>query len=215
MKTTVETVDQVTVKLTVEVEPARVKKAFDVAARELAKQVNLPGFRPGKAPRKLLEQRFGQGVIAQQAMEDSLSDFYAEALQAEEITPVAQPEVDVETFDEKEGCTFTAEVEVRPDFEAPDHTGIQVAYPQWDVSDEEVDEQLDQLRERFAEVDEVDRAAQTGDYVTLDLKVFVDGEELTDSNVEDAMYEIGSQGVTPKLDEELVKSLAARTPKAE
>lgn len=208
MKTTVETVDQVTVKLTVEVEPARVKKAFDVAARELAKQVNLPGFRPGKAPRKLLEQRFGQGVIAQQAMEDSLSDFYAEALQSEEITPVAQPEVDVETFDEKEGCTFTAEVEVRPDFEAPDHTGIQVSYPQWDVSDEEIDEQLDQLRERFAEVDEVERAAQTGDYVTLNLKVFVDGEELTDSNVEDAMYEIGSQGVTPKLDEELVDRMA-------
>lgn len=208
MKTTVETVDPVTVKLTVEVEPARVKKAFDAAARELAKQVSLPGFRPGKAPRRLLEQRFGEGVIAQQAMEDALSDYYAEALQAEEITPVAQPEVDVQTFDETEGCTFTAEVEVRPEFDAPDHTGIQVSFPQWDVDDEAVDEQLDQLRERFAEVDEVDRAAQTGDYVTLDLEVVVDGEALTDSNVEDALYEVGSQGVTPKLDEELVDRMA-------
>lgn len=208
MKTTVETIDPVTVKLTVEVEPARVKKAFDVAAKELAKQVSLPGFRPGKAPRKLLEQRFGQGAIAQAAMEDSLSDYYAEALQAEDITPVAQPEVDVETFDESEGCTFTAQVEIRPEFEAPDHTGIQVAYPQWDVDDEAVDEQLEQLRERFAEVDEVERPAQTGDYVTLDLKVVVDGEELTDSNVEDALYEVGSEGVTPKLDEELVDRMA-------
>jgi trigger factor len=208
MKTTVENVDQVTVKLTVEVEPARVKKAFDVAAKELAKQVNLPGFRPGKAPRRLLEQRFGQGVIAQQAMEDSLSDFYAEALQAEELSPVAQPEVDVETFDESDGCTFTAEVQVRPEFEAPDHTGIQVSFPQWDVDDEDVDAQLGELRERFAEVDEVERAAQTGDYVTLDLSVSVDGEELTDSSVEDALYEVGSGGVTPKLDEELVDRMA-------
>ena len=208
MKTTVETIDPVTVKLTVEVEPARVKKAFDVAAKELAKQVSLPGFRPGKAPRKLLEQRLGSGVIAQQAMEDSLSDYYAEALEAEELAPVAQPEVDVQSFDESEGCTFTAQVEVRPEFDAPDHTGIQVAFPQWDVDDEDVDAQLEQLRERFAEVDEVERPAQTGDYVTLDLKVVVDGEELTDSNVEDALYEVGSQGVTPKLDEELVDRMA-------
>ncbi len=208
MKTTVETVDPVTVKLTVEVEPQRVKKAFDAAAKEIAKQVNLPGFRPGKAPRRLLEQRLGDGVIAQQAMENSLSDFYAEALQAEEITPVAQPEVDVETFDESEGCTFTAEVEVRPEFDPPDHTGIQVSFPQWDVDDEAVEEQLGQMRERFAEVDEVDRPARNGDYVTLDLQVFVDGEELTDSAVEDALYEVGSGGVTPKLDEELVDRVA-------
>lgn len=208
MKTTVETVDPVTVKLTVEVEPQRVQKAFDAAAKEIAKQVNLPGFRPGKAPRRLLEQRLGDGVIAQQAMENSLSDYYAEALQAEEITPVAQPEVDVETFDESEGCTFTAEVEVRPEFDPPDHSGIQVSFPQWDIDDEDVEEQLGQMRERFAEVDEVDRPAKAGDYVTLDLQVFVGGEELTESAVEDALYEVGSGGVTPKLDDELVDRVA-------
>jgi trigger factor len=204
MKTTVETVDPVTVKLTVEVEPARVKKAFDAAARELAKQVNLPGFRPGKAPRRLLEQRFGEGVIAQTALENSLNDYFLEALQSEEIIAVATPEVDVQTFDENDGCTFTAQVEVRPEFDPPDHTGIQVSFPQWDVEDEDVDKHLDQLRERFAEVDEVDRAAGDGDYVTLDLQVFVDGEELESAHVEDALYQVGSGGVTPKLDEELV-----------
>jgi trigger factor len=204
VKTSVETLDPTKVKLTVEVEPKRVKQAFDRAARELAKQVQLPGFRPGKAPRRLLEQRFGDGVIAQTAMEDSLSDYYVEALRELELDVVSQPEVDVETFDEKEGCTFTATVEIRPTFDPPDHEGIDVTFPEWDVDDEEVDEQLEQMRDRFAEVDEVEREAATGDLVTLSLRVEIDGEELESANVEDALYEIGSQGVTPKLDEELV-----------
>ena len=204
MKTSVESLDPVQVKLTVEVEPKRVKKAFDAAARELAKQVEIPGFRKGKAPRRLLEQRFGEGVVAQQAMENALSDYYVEALEKEEIAAVAQPEVDVETFDEDEGCTFTATIEVRPEVEVPDHTGISVTFPEWDVDDDEVEAQLEQMRERFAEVEEVDRAARDGDLVTIDLRVEVDGEELEGARVEDALYEIGSQGVTPKLDEELI-----------
>lgn len=204
MKTTVETLDPVKVKLTVEVEPKRVKQAFDAAARELAKQVSIPGFRPGKAPRRLLEQRFGQGAIAQQAMENSLSDYYAEALQAEDITPVAQPEVDIESFTEAEGCTFTATVEVRPEVELPDHTGVEVEFPAWDVDDAKIDEQLEQMRERFAEVEVVERAAEDGDLITIDLDVEVDGEQLDGAHVEDALYEIGSGGVTPKLDEEAV-----------
>jgi trigger factor len=208
VKTSVETLDPVKVKLTVEVEPKRVKQAFDRAARELAKQVSLPGFRPGKAPRRLLEQRFGQGAIAQAAMEDALSDYYVEALRAEDIDPVAQPEVDVESFDEQDGAVFTATVEVRPTFDAPDHTGISMSWPEWDVDDTEVDEQLETLRDRFAEVDEVERAAKKGDLITIDLKVEVDGEELEAATVEDALYEIGSGGVTPKLDEDAVGTAA-------
>jgi trigger factor len=204
VKTSVETLDPVKVKLTVEVEPKRVKQAFDRAARELAKQVNIPGFRPGKAPRRLLEQRFGEGVIAQTAMEDALTDYYVEALEQEEIAAVSQPEVEVETFDEEEGATFTATVEVRPSFEPPDHTGITVGFPDWEVDDDAVEEQLGQLRERFAELEEVERAARTGDYVTIDLTFEIDGEEVEDAAVEDAMYEVGSEGVTPQLDEEIV-----------
>jgi len=204
MKTTVEALDEVKVKLTVEVEPARVKKAFDAAARELAKQVALPGFRPGKAPRKLLEQRLGKGAIAQQAMENSLTEFYVEAVQAEKLDPVAMPEVDVKLFDEDEGCTFDATVEIRPEIEVPDHAGIAVTFPEWDVPDADVDERIEQLRTRFAEVDEVDRPAKQGDFVTIDFRVEVDGEEVEDAHVEDALYEVGSGGVTPRLDEELV-----------
>ena len=211
VKTSVETLEPAKVKLTVEIEPERVKKACDKAARELAKQVSIPGFRPGKAPRRLIEQRFGEGVIAQAAMEESLSEYYAEALQAEELDPVAQPEVDVERFDESEGASFTATVEVRPSIEPPDHTGIEVAHPEWEVTEDEIDEQLASLRERFSEVDEVDRAAEDGDLITLDLDVEVDGAALEDATVEDALYEIGSRGVTPKLDEEAVGKVAGDT----
>lgn len=204
MKTSVETIDPVQVKLTVEVEPTRVKKAFDQAARELAKQVDLPGFRKGKVPRKLLEQRFGSGVVAQQAMEAALNDYYVEALRSEELDPVAQPEVDVDTFDEQEGCTFTATVQVRPTFDPPDHTGIGVTFPDWELTDDDIDEQLQAMRERFAEVDEVDRPAADGDLVTIDIAVTVDGEQVESAQVEDALYEIGSGGVTPKLDEDIL-----------
>ncbi|MFO7961275.1 MAG: trigger factor [Nitriliruptoraceae bacterium] len=211
MKTSTETIDPVQVKLTVEVEPKRVKQAFDRAARELAKQVDLPGFRKGKVPRRLLEQRFGSGVIAQTAMEDALSGYYAEAVQAEDLQPIAQPEVDVETFDETEGCVFTATVQIRPTFDPPDHTGIGVSFPEWDVDDGEVDQQLETMRERFAEVDEVERSATLGDLVTIDLEVEVGGVELEDATVEDALYEVGSEGVTPKLDEEVVGKAAGDT----
>jgi trigger factor len=211
VKTSVETLDPVQVKLTVEVEPKRVKQAFDRAARELAKQVNLPGFRPGKVPRRLLEQRFGSEAIAQTAMDSALSDYYVEALQREQLDPVGPPEVDVDAFDEAEGCTFTATVQVRPTIDPPEPTGIEVAFPEWDVTDEDVDEQLTSLRERFSEVDEVDRAAEAGDLITIDLRVEIDGEELESARVEDALYEIGSAGVTPLLDEEAVGKQAGDT----
>jgi trigger factor len=204
VKTSVETLDPVQVKLTIEVEPPRVKQAFDRAARELAKQVNVPGFRPGKAPRRIIEQRIGQGAIAQQALEDSLTDYYLEAVEAEDVTPVGQPDVDIEAFTEAEGCTFTATIEVRPELDLPDHTGVAVTFPEWDVDDAAIDEQLEQMRERFAEVEVVERAAAGGDLVTIDLAVEIDGTELESARVEDALYEIGSGGVTPKLDDELI-----------
>lgn len=204
MKTTVEEVDPVTVKLTVEVEPPRVQKAFEQAAREIAKQVSLPGFRPGKAPRKLIEQKVGSGAIAQQAMESSLTDYYLEALQQEELVAVSQPDIEMEAFGEDEGCRFEAELEVRPDFDPPDHDGISVTFPDWDVADEQVEGQVEQLRERFSEVEEVHRAADTGDYVTVDIRVEIDGEVIEGGDIEDALYEVGTGGVTPALDEEIV-----------
>ncbi|MDP9022391.1 MAG: trigger factor [Actinomycetota bacterium] len=203
MKTTLERLGDTTVKLTVEVEPERVSKAFDEAARDISQQVEIRGFRKGKAPRRLIEARLGKGVIAQHAMEESLSAFYAEAVREEHLAPVAPPEIDVQTFTEDEGCAFEATVEVRPQIDLPDHEGIEVTFPEWDVTDEEVRDRLDDMRQRFAELEEVDRPAAVGDYVTIDLSVFKDGEPIEGAAAEDAFYEVGSGGVTPRLDEEL------------
>lgn len=212
MKTSVETIDATSVKLTAEIDPDEVRKAFNEAAKHVARDLTIPGFRKGKVPRKVLEQHVGKGAIAQHAMEDHLSQWYAEAVAQEELAVVSQPDLDLKTFDEKEGASFEATVQIRPEFEPPDHTGISIAYPEWDVTDEAIDEELEALRDRFAEVDETDRPVEgAGDYVTLDLSVELDGEPLESAQVTDALYEVGSAGVTPKLDEELIGKSAGDT----
>ena len=198
--TAVERIDEVSVKLTVEAAPERVRAAFDRAARRIAKDVNVPGFRKGKAPRRIIEQQVGTAAIAQTALDDALQEFFVEALQTTELDTVARPEVDVTRFDEQEGCAFTVTVEVRPEVELSDHRGITVTHPDWQVPDADVDAQLEQLREQFAEVQVVERAAAAGDLVTLDLRLSVDGVEVESARVDGALYEVGSGGVTPELD---------------
>ena len=198
--TDVERIDDVSVKLTVEAAPDRVRAAFDRAARLIAKDFNVPGFRKGKAPRRVVEQRVGTAAIAQAAMDEALQEFFVEALQATELDTVARPQLDVTRFDEEEGCAFTVTVEVRPEITLADHRGITVTHPEWQVPDADVDAQLTQLREQFADVEVVERAAAAGDLITLDLRLAVDGSEIESARVEGALYEIGSGGVTPELD---------------
>jgi trigger factor len=198
--TTVDRIDDVSVKLTVEAAPERVRAAFDRAARTIAKDVNVPGFRKGKAPRRVVEQRVGTAAIAQAALDEALQEFFVEALQVTELDTVARPEVDVTRFDEAEGCAFTVTVEVRPEIALADHHGITVSHPEWQVPESEVDAQLERLREQFAEVEVVERPAAAGDLITLDLRLSVDGTEVESARVEGALYEVGSGGVTPELD---------------
>jgi trigger factor len=206
--TAVERIDDVSVKLTVEAAPERVRAAFDRAARRIAKDVNVPGFRKGKAPRRIIEQQFGTAAIAQTALDDALQEFFVEALRTTELDTVARPEVDVTRFDEQEGCAFTVTVEVRPEVELADHRGITVTHPEWQVPDADVDAQLAQLREQFAEVQVVERPAAAGDLVTLDLRLSVDGVEVESARVDGALYEVGSGGVTPELDRRALGSSA-------
>ena len=198
--TDVERIDDVTVKLTVEAAPERVRAAFDRAARSLARDISVPGFRKGKAPRRVIEQRVGTAAIAQTAMDEALQEFFVEALRTTELDTVARPQVDVERFDESEGCAFTVTVEVRPEVVLADHRGITVTHPEWQVPDADVDSQLDRLREQFAEVEVVERAAAAGDLITIDLRLAVDGVEIESARVDGALYEVGSGGVTPELD---------------
>jgi len=206
--TTIERLDEVSVRLTVEASPERVQQAFDRAARSIAKEVNVPGFRRGKAPRRVIEQRVGTAAIAQAALDDALQAFYVEALRAEELDTVAPPSLDVTHFDEEHGCTFTATVEVRPVIELADHAGIRVSFPAWQADPADVDAQIERIREQFAEVEVVERAAKAGDLVTIDLRLSVDGAELEDARAEGALYEVGSGGVTPELDRRVVGASA-------
>jgi trigger factor len=198
--TTVERLDDVTVKVTVEAAPERVKSAFDRAARELSKDVNVPGFRKGKAPRRVIEQRVGTAALAQAALDDALQDFYVEALRGEELDVVARPQIDVTHFDEEHGCSFTLTVEVRPQIELSDHHGISVTHPDWQAPSEQIDAQIEAIRQQFAEVEVVERAAAAGDLITIDLRLAIEGVEIESARADGALYEVGSGGVTPELD---------------
>ena len=190
MKTTVERIDDTTVKLQVTVDAARVDEAIDAAAQEVAQEVKVPGFRPGKAPRKVLERRVGKEALLSEAARHSLPAFYREAVEGEDIQVVGQPEFDVETFEDGKDATFTAQVEVRPDVEIPDYVGLQIPHPDWEVTDGEVDEQVEALRERFAELETVERPAQIGDQVVVSVTAARGGEVLEDVSEEDVLYEV-------------------------
>ena len=195
MKTTVERVDDTTVKLSVTVEADRVGQAIDHAAGHLSSQVKVPGFRPGRVPRRVLETRLGKETLVQEAVREFLPQFYAEAAQAEQLDVVGPPEFDLETFEDGKDAAFTATVEVRPEFDVPDFAGLQVPHPDWEVTDEEVDNQLDALRERFAELETVERPAVAGDYVVVTVEGTHNGERVDVVSAEDLLYQI------PTLDE--------------
>ncbi len=167
MKTTVERVDDVTVKLSITVEAARVSEAVEHAFAHLAADVKVPGFRPGRVPRKVLERRVGRDTIVSEAVREFLPVFYSEAVEAEGLDVVASPELDVERFADGEDAAFTATVEVRPELQLPDLAALSVAHPEWEVTDTEVDAQVEGLRERFAELETVERGAEVGDFVVV------------------------------------------------
>lgn len=209
MKTSVERIDDTTVKLTVTVEAKRVDAAFAEAARHLAADMKVPGFRPGRVPRKVLERRLGTTAIAQHAVRDALPALYNEAVEAEDIDPVGPPEFDVETFEEGTEGVFTAEVAVRPEFEVPDFVGREITHPEWEVTDEEIDEQLDALRDRFAELATVERPVQAGDHVRITVTGEKDGEPDAEASGEDILYEVNDPSVSDaELDRQLIGSEA-------
>jgi len=209
VKTTVERVDDTTVKLSVSVEAARVDAAIDEAARELAAQVKIPGFRPGRVPRRVLESRLGRDAVLQEAVRDALPLFYTEALETTDLAVVSAPEFDVATFADGQDAEFTATVEVRPDFDVPDYAGLEVEFPEWEVTDEELGEQLDALRERFADVETVSRPARPGDLALITLRGEWNGKTIDEVTQEDTLYEVGDPGVGERaMDRELVGASA-------
>jgi trigger factor len=190
VKTTVERVDDTTVKLSVTVEADRVGHAIDEAATRLSTQVKVPGFRPGRVPRRVLETRLGKEALVQEAVRDALPQFYAEAASSEQLDVVGPPDFDLDTFEDGKDAEFSATVEVRPEFEVPDYQGLQIAHPEWEVTDDDISDQLDALRDRFAELETVERAVEQGDYVVVTVVGERDGERLDEVSAEDLLYQV-------------------------
>jgi trigger factor len=203
MKATVEPLEGNKVKLSVEVEELEFDKAVDAALRKVAREVRIPGFRPGKAPRKLIEARMGKEGVRQEALREALPEYYAEALRQTEVDAIAPPEIDITSGQEEGPVAFDAVVEVRPQVSLVGYQGLQVAVPSPAITDEELQKQIDRLRTPFGELKEVDRPIQDGDHVTLDLKGEREGEAVPGLSAEDYLYEVGTDSLVPGADDQL------------
>lgn len=213
MKSDVETLDATTVKLTVEVTGPELKPSIDHAYQAIAQQVQVPGFRKGKIPPRIIDQRIGRAAVVEQAVNESMATFYRQAVTEAELRPLGQPEIEVTELpaltDPEAGLTFTAQVEVRPDITVPELDSVTVTVDDVAVTDEDVEARLDSLRERFGTLVGVDRPAADGDYVVLDLSAKV-GEEEVDA-VSGVSYQIGSGNMLEGLDEALIGLSAGET----
>ncbi|WFB09583.1 trigger factor [Streptomyces sp. LX-29] len=200
MKSAVETLNPTRVRLTVEVPFEELKPSLDAAYKKINQQVSVPGFRKGKIPARVIDQRFGRGAVLEEAVNDALPKFYTEAVNEGELNPLGQPDVDITELKDNELLTFTAEVDVRPTIEIPDYSGIEVTVDAVEVSDEDIEKSVEQLRDRFATTSVVERAAVEGDVVTIDLEAKVDGEVLADGVAKGVSYTIGSGELLDGID---------------
>ncbi len=201
MPSTVEQLSPTRVKITVEVPFADLKPSMDKAYAEIAKTVNIPGFRRGKVPPMVIDQRFGRGVVLQEALNNSLEGFYRSAVVENKLSPLAQPELEVTKLEDGDRVEFTAEVDVRPDFELPDFSTVSATVDALDVPERLVDDQLEMLRKRFGSRETVERAAADNDIVTITLVASNDGEALEDATAESIEYTVGSGQMLEGLDE--------------
>ena len=205
MKISVRNLEPTKVKLTITVDPEEFNPYLDAARKEIAKQVNVPGFRKGHVPGKIIDQRIGFAAVAGEAVNDAVPELYSKALDEKKIRPMAQPEFDVQdvpqSANDETKLKFTATVERRPDIELPEIDGLEIAISKPEVKDEDVDKRLETLRQRFGTLVGVDRPAAKGDFANIDLTAEIDGE--TVDSQEGVSYELGSNTMLDGLDEAL------------
>ncbi len=204
MKSAVETLSPTRAKLTVEVPFEELKPSLDAAYKKIAAQINIPGFRRGKVPPSVIDRQVGRGAVLDEAINDMLPKKYIEALEANELQPLAQPEIEVTKLEDNDVLEFTAEVDVRPEVDLPAYDGLEAEVADIEVTDADVEEQLQALRERFATLSDVERTVTDGDFVVLDLKATQDGEVVDGAEVAGMSYRVGRGGMIEGLDEALV-----------
>ena len=203
MKSAVETLSPTRAKLTVEVPFEELKPSLDAAYKKIAQQINVPGFRRGKVPPMVIDRQVGRGVVLDEAINDVIPSKYIEALQSNDLEPLAQPDIEVTKFEDNDVLEFTAEVDVKPEVVLPSYDGLEAEVEDVTVTDADVEEQVQSLRERFASLTDVDREAADGDFVVIDLKATQDGEIVEGAEVSGMSYQVGRGGMLDGLDEAL------------
>lgn len=202
MKSDVETLSPTRVKLTVEVPFDEMKSSLDAAYARIGKSVSIPGFRKGKVPARVIEQRFGRGAVLDEAVNDAIPKAYEEALRTHEVIPVGRPEVEVTEIEDGKHLAFTAEVDVRPEFDLPDFSTLRVEVANAVPVDADIDTQIDNLRSRFATLNEVERAAIDGDMLLVDISGQTgEGDAIDDLSGSAMSYELGTDGMLPGFDD--------------
>ena len=208
MKSTLEPLEGNKIKLSVEVDDAEFAKDIDAAFRKLALEVRLPGFRPGKAPRKILEARIGLAPAREQALRDGIPQYLAKAVREHEVDLIASPDIEITGGGEEGLVTFDATCQVRPTVSVPGYAGLRIELPNPEPTDVEVQDALDSERRRHGTLTVVERPAAKGDYVTMDLEAHRNGEPVPGLNTEDWLYEIGRGWVAEGFDDHLIGTTA-------
>ncbi|MEK6648068.1 MAG: trigger factor [Actinomycetota bacterium] len=204
MKSTVETLSPTRVRLTIDVAFDELSGHLNDAYKKIATQVNIPGFRKGKVPPSMIDQRVGRGAVLDEAINQALPDFYSQAAREHDVLVLGRPEVDIKEFVDKEKLSFTVEVNVRPEVVLPDFSSITISVDDVEVKDVDIEEQVDALRARFGTLNTVERAAATGDFVTIDLIARIDGEEVDGGTASGISYEVSSNRMIDGLDDALI-----------
>jgi trigger factor len=204
VKSTVENLSPTRVRLAVEVPFDELQPGIDAAYKKIAQQVRIPGFRPGKVPPRIIDQRMGRGAVLQEAINEALPGMYGTAARDSEVSPVGQPDIEITNIADGESLSFTAEVDVRPEITLPELDGLAVTVDDAAVTDTDVEEQLTALRERFGTLQAVERPVQDGDFVSVDLAASVDGEPVADGSAKGLSYEVGNGDLVDGLDEAII-----------
>lgn len=204
MKSTVETLSPTRVRLSIEVPFAELEPNVRKAYKTIGEQIRIPGFRPGKVPTSLIDQRIGRSVVLEEAARDAIPEHYLAAVREHEVKVLGPPSVEITKLDEKEQFAFTAEVDVRPEVELPDLSGLSATVDPLEITDDEVDAQVNALRDRFGTLKGVERPAQDDDFVQIDLVATVDGDEVPGGSASGISHQVGSGRLLDGLDEALV-----------
>jgi trigger factor len=211
VKSTVENLSPTRVKLAVEVPFDELKSSLDEAYKAIGSQVRVPGFRPGKVPARIIDQRVGRAAVLEEAINKALPKAYSDAVRDSGVKALGQPDIEVTKLEDNEELAFTAEVDVRPDISVPSYANLAVTVEDAEVTDEEIAEQFEALRARFGTLNAVERPVVDGDFVSIDLKAEVDGEEVEGGSASGLSYEVGSGSLIDGLDDAILGKSAGES----